>query len=155
MTSAERLARQALERVRRPGPRTQAAVAEATAALGRVLVARGRNDDAVSVLVEAVRLYSRAGEVTAERAQALTDLGNAHFYLGHYPQADSIFKLVIGISRQLYGPRHLYVADDLINLGAVQFAVGHYPEAEARLPRGARHHARLVRAGASARRPRR
>jgi serine/threonine protein kinase/tetratricopeptide (TPR) repeat protein len=127
---AERLARQGLERVRRPGPGRQDAVAEATAVLGGVLVARGRNDDAVSVLVEAVRLYSRAGEVTAGRAQALTDLGNAHFDLGHYPQADSIFKLVIGISRQLYGPRHPNVADDLFNLGAVQFAVGHYPEAE-------------------------
>lgn len=53
-----------------------------------------------------------------------------HFYAGRYKIADSLFRRVLEMHRQLYGGRHPLVADDLINLGAVQQDLGYYAEAE-------------------------
>jgi eukaryotic-like serine/threonine-protein kinase len=105
-------------------------VAAATLALGRVLENRGRYDEAIAVLEEAVRLHAAGGE-TPELGRALYGLANNYFYTGQYPVADSLTRQALRITRRLHGDRHPSVADDLINLGAVAHEQGRYDEAEA------------------------
>jgi serine/threonine-protein kinase len=127
---AERLAREGLAMTRRHRPPDHPDVTHAITALGRVLEERGRYDEAIAVLDEAVGLLSAPGDTTPDLAQALYGLANNHFYAGHYAVSDSLNRVVLGLSRRLFGDRHPNVADDLINLGAVQQELGNYVEAE-------------------------
>jgi serine/threonine-protein kinase len=127
---AERLVRRGLTNSRTGLPADHPVVAKATAALGHVLVERGAYDSAVSVLEEAVRIYSVPGDVTPALSNSLYELANTHFYLGHWAIADSLTRQVLAMSRTLHGDKHPSVAEDLINLGAIQFEAGHYAEAE-------------------------
>src|SRR5205807_6384013 len=78
-----------------------------------------------------VRLRRAAGgPPTPELASSLRELANTHYYAGHLAVADSLDRLILGMTRQLNGERHPLVAEDLINLGAVQQEWGHYQEAE-------------------------
>ena len=101
--------------------------AEATVALAQVLIGRGRYDDAAGAAAEAAA--SRPAG-TAEQAEALGLLADAHFYAGHYEISDSINQLVLEQYRRLYGETHPLVAQRYINLGAVQQERGNYSEAE-------------------------
>ncbi|MEO8451545.1 MAG: serine/threonine-protein kinase, partial [Gemmatimonadota bacterium] len=127
---AEGLIREAIgPRAWTEGPRDPAG-ARAMFALGRVLQERGKYDSAVQASQAAVRFYAAAGSGTAELAEALGQLADAHFYSGHYPTSDSLNQQALTIYRQLYGERHPLVAAILINLGASQFDRGHYDVAE-------------------------
>jgi serine/threonine-protein kinase len=130
MEEGERLAREGLEMNRRNLPPNHPAVAKATTALGQVLEARGKYDEAIKVLEEAVRLHSVAGEADPDLAVAMSELANTHFYAGHFDVCESLNRRILAMNRQLFGDRHPHVADDLINLGAVQFERGRYAEAE-------------------------
>lgn len=130
LEEAEKLVREGLEMNRRHLPPNHPAVARATSALGRVLEDRGAYDQAIEVLNEAVRLQSEQGADSADLSASLTELANSHFYSGHYEVSDSLNRRVLEMDRQIYGPRHPHVADDLINLGAIQYDWGHFPEAE-------------------------
>jgi serine/threonine-protein kinase len=130
LTEAERLVREGLAMSKRKLPPNHPAVAKATSALGKVLEDRGVYDQAIPVLEEAVRLQSAPGAATTDLAASLSELANAHFYVGHYETSDSLNRRVLVMQRQLYGERHPLVADTLINLGAIQFQRGHYGEAE-------------------------
>ena len=77
-----------------------------------------------------MRLYAAAGQAETERAAAMTELANAHFYAGHLDEADALNRRVLEMDRQLRGSGHPNVADDLLNLGAVQSSRGNYAEAE-------------------------
>jgi serine/threonine-protein kinase len=127
---AERLAREGLAMTRRHRPPDHPDVTHAITALGRVLEEGGRYDEAIAVLDEAVGLLSAPGDTTPDLAQALYGLANNHFYAGHYQVSDSLNRVVLAMSRRLYGDRHPNVADDLINLGAVQQELGNYVQAE-------------------------
>ena len=127
---AESQVREALVIARRRLPPNHPLVAKATAALGRVLEERGKYDEAIRTLDEAVRLFSTPGEPTPELASSLYELANTHFYAGHYALSESLNQRVLRIHGQLYGARHPYIADDLINLGAIRFNLGRYAEAE-------------------------
>ncbi len=130
LMEAERLVREGLAMAKRHAPRNDPALAKATTALGRVLEERGSYDQAVPVLEEAVRLSSIPGSVNTDLAASLNELASVHFYAGRYTTADSLFRRVLQIHRQLLGDRHPLVADDLINIGAVQQDLGYYSEAE-------------------------
>jgi serine/threonine-protein kinase len=130
LAEAERLVREGLAMSKRKLPPNHPAVAKATSALGKVLVDRGKYDQAIPVLEEAVRLQSAPSAPTADLAATLSELANAHFYTGHYETSDSLNRRVLVMEGQLYGERHPRVADTLINLGAIQFQRGHYGEAE-------------------------
>jgi tetratricopeptide (TPR) repeat protein/predicted Ser/Thr protein kinase len=130
LPEAERLVREGLEMDKRRLPARHPAIAKATTALGRVLEERGAYPQAIQVLEEAVRLGSAQGAMSSDLAASLNELASAHFYSGHYPTADSLFRRVLDMHRGLYGGAHPSVADDLINLGAVQQDLGYYAEAE-------------------------
>jgi serine/threonine-protein kinase len=129
LPDAEQLTRDGLAMTQRHASAGDPSIARAMVALGRVIEQRGRYDEAIKVLDEAVRLDSRRGE-TQDLASSLNELASAHFYAGRYPTADGLFQRVLDIHRRIYGPRHPLVADDLLNLGAVQLDLGYYPRAE-------------------------
>jgi eukaryotic-like serine/threonine-protein kinase len=130
LEEAERLVRQGLAHSERTLPVGHPAIARATAALGKVLRERGAYDEAIGVLERAVRLYSGGGATSPDLAATMTSLANAHFYVGHLAESERLNKRVLDLDRQLNGPRHPSVADDLLNLGAIESSRGHYGEAE-------------------------
>jgi serine/threonine-protein kinase len=127
---SERLIREGLALARRRFPPGHVAIATANASLGQVLVEKGQYDSAIPVIQETIRLYGARDTVSADYASALTDLANAEFFAGNYPEADSLYNRVLGMSRHIYGERHPHVAEDLANLGQVQQMLGAYPKAE-------------------------
>ena len=129
--SAEKFIRAGLAIAKRRLPPTDPVIANATNSLGQVMYERGSYTDAEPILLEAARLYSRGDTVTPGLASALTNLANTYFYLGKYATSDSLNQRVLAMDKELYGPRHAYVADVLINLGAIRFEWAKYPEAEA------------------------
>ena len=130
LDEAERYIREGLAKASASRPRDDRAVARATAALGKVLEAKGSYDKAIPVLEEAVRLDSLSGTAPLDAAATLKELADTQFYAGHYDLCDSLTQRTLAIHRQVVGDKHPLVADDLINLGAVQFERGHYVEAE-------------------------
>ena len=126
---AEQLTREGLAMTRESRRPDHPDVAAAIVGLGRTLEEGGKYDEAIAVLEEAVRLRTPSGE-TPELAAAIYGLANNQFYAGHYDQADSLTRLVMGMSRRVHGDRHPSVAEDLINLGAIQHEQGEYPKAE-------------------------
>jgi len=127
---AERLAREGLAMVGRHRPADHAESIRARTTLARVLELRGKYPEAIAALDEVVRLLAAKPDAETELAQTLYLLANNHFYAGQYSVADSLNRVVLALSRRLYGDRHPSVADDLINLGAIQQELGNYPEAE-------------------------
>ena len=127
---AERLIRDALRVELGQLQRDHPALIEAKSALGHVLVERGAYADAVRVLDEAVALNRARSDATPELAAALKELGSAHFYQGHWPEAQSLRERVLAMNRALYGERHPRVAESLIDLGAIHHEQGRYADAE-------------------------
>ncbi|MEO8450527.1 MAG: serine/threonine-protein kinase [Gemmatimonadota bacterium] len=104
--------------------------AASTAALGRVLEAKGDYPAALLVLTEAVHLLRLRDGGSTDYAAAVTELANTHFYAGNYDASDSLNREVLSLDRRRHGPRHPSVAEDLINLGATEFERGKYRQAE-------------------------
>jgi serine/threonine protein kinase/Tfp pilus assembly protein PilF len=127
---AERFVREGLAETARSTPPNSKTLAQAKAALGKVLEAQGKYADAVLTLNEAVALESASGVATPEFAASLKELADTHFYMGHYDLCDSLNYRALAMHRRLFGASHPLVADDLINIGAVQSQRGHYVEAE-------------------------
>jgi serine/threonine-protein kinase len=127
---AERLAREALATARAQLPDADPTVVRALVALGKVQSDRGKYDDAVATLDEAVRLQTAANAEPQERASSLYELASAHFYAGHYDQSEVQNQQALALYKQVYGDKHPLVSDCLINLGAIQYERGKYPDAE-------------------------
>jgi serine/threonine-protein kinase len=130
LDEAERLIREGLAKAAAARPREDRSVAKATAALGKVLEARGSYDQAIPVLEEAVRLDSASGAAPLDSAATLKELDDTQFYAGHYDICESLTQRALAIHRRTLGERHPLVADDFINLGAVAFERGRYADAE-------------------------
>jgi serine/threonine-protein kinase len=127
---AERVAREGLTMARAHLPERDPAVHRAMIVLGKVLSDRGKYDDSVATLEEAVRLQNAAAAEPQDRASSLYELASAHFYAGHYDQSETLNQQALALYRQVYGDQHPLVSDCLINLGAIQYERGKYPEAE-------------------------
>jgi serine/threonine-protein kinase len=130
LDDAEKLVRQGLDIDKRRLPPNHPAIAKATATLGKVLTDRGQFDQAIQVFDTAVKLQSASGTATPDLANSLSLLADAHYLDGHFKIADSLYRRVLDMHRQLYGDRHPLVADDLGDLGSVQQDLGYYTEAE-------------------------
>jgi serine/threonine protein kinase/tetratricopeptide (TPR) repeat protein len=130
LPEAERLVREGLAMDRRHLAPSDPAMAKDMSALGRVLEERGAYDEAVKTLNETIQLQSAKHEVTAELSESTNALAIAHYYLGHLPVADSLYKRSLAMDRELYGTVHPRIADDLYGLGGVQHDLGHDAEAE-------------------------
>jgi serine/threonine-protein kinase len=125
---AEELIRAALAIESPELPRTHPALLDARAALGHVLVENGAYENAVRVLEETAAL--RGATPTPELADTLRELGNAHFYQGHWVEAQPLRERVLALNRALYGESHPRVAASLQDLGAIHHEQGRYAEAE-------------------------
>lgn len=127
---AERLIRQALATYARHLPPGDPSIAKATSALGGVLEERGQYASAIEVLNRARVLQSTKGGPNADLADTLELLADAHFYLGHYPESESLNRQVLGMLEQLHGPRHPSLSEVVLDLGHIRIQLGNYPEAE-------------------------
>jgi serine/threonine-protein kinase len=130
LEEAERLIRSGLDKRPTTGTADPVWVAQARAALGRVLQERGKYTEAIAELDAAVRAQGDEGAAGKELADLLYELANAHFYAGHYDTSDALNLRVLEMYRQLHGGRHPLIADVLVNLGANQHERGRYRESE-------------------------
>jgi len=126
---AERLAQEALDITQRNFSADGMEVAKAQAALGRVAAIKGDYKLAVPTLESAVKTLS-AGDASVELSEALTDLVNTHYYLGHLEMADDLNRKSLALDQKLFGDRHPNVAVDLYNQANMQLDRGQYQEAE-------------------------
>jgi eukaryotic-like serine/threonine-protein kinase len=127
---AARMVEEALAIINLHESRNQSLLTKANAALGEVLVQSGKYGEAVEVLNRVVGHQSAAGSMSPELARTLSNLADAHIYLGHYSISDSLNQRALAIDRQIYGDGHPQVSDDLGNLAQIQEMWGHYDEAE-------------------------
>jgi len=130
LPEAERLVRDGLTMARRHLAPNDPAVARALSTLGRVLEERGSYDESVKTLDEAVRLQSARAEATPDLSDSVNELATAHYYLGHRPEADALYRRALAMDRQLYGDIHPRVADDYYGVGLLQHELGRDAEAE-------------------------
>jgi len=130
LEDADSLIRRGLGILGRSLPPDHPSVVDASAALGLALQKRGQYDEAIRILQGVARTDSLTGASARDRAAHLRELGNAHFYAGHYPVADSLVRQVLALNRAAYGEQHPEVATDLATLGEIQLVLGKYPDAE-------------------------
>jgi serine/threonine-protein kinase len=127
---AERLLRQAVAIDRRYLPHDDQRLGNALSSLGSMLEHRGVYGEAIRVLDEAIRIQSGPAAAPADLAESLTYLANVHNFLGHGAQAESLYRRILSLDRQIYGDRHPSVSQDLANLAEIQKQLGWYDEAE-------------------------
>jgi len=99
--------------------------------MGEALVALGQYQKAQALLAMVVQKERGNPNRVADLSTALTDLGNAEFYLGNLAEALRLDAEVLATDRQRLGDKHPDVGDDLINLSQLEFQVGDYAKAEA------------------------
>jgi len=130
LDEAEQLIRQGIEIQKRRLPPTHPAFARSMTALGEVKAQRGSYDAAIQTLNEAVRLDSAPRAAPSDLAESLSALAAAHYSAGHYEISESLYRRVLEMDRQLHGPRHPLVANDLGELGSIRQDLGYYSDAE-------------------------
>jgi serine/threonine-protein kinase len=130
LPEAERLSRDALAMLKQVRPPGHPDIAKAMSELGRVIQARGAFPEAIAVLNEAVRLQSATGEGLRELAISIQTLAVAHFYAGHFAEADSLHRVGLALDRRVFGDRNPQVGSDIMDIGSVQFQRAKYVEAE-------------------------
>jgi serine/threonine-protein kinase len=111
-------------------PRDHPSVVDGTTALAVALQKRGLYDEAIRLMEGVIAVDSATGARPRDRAAHLRELGNAHFYAGHYPVADSLVRRVLALNRAIHGERHPEVATDLATLGEIEVVLGKYADAE-------------------------
>lgn len=92
----------------------------ATITVATILQARGSYAESIQVLEDALAHLPGGEGASADRALALEQLANGHYYAGDYPTADSLNRTLLDLNREMYGPDHPAVADILVNLGAIR-----------------------------------
>jgi serine/threonine protein kinase/tetratricopeptide (TPR) repeat protein len=130
LEEAEALARQGLQMSKRHLPPDHPVVARATLTLGRILDNRGKYDEAIPTLEEAMRLESGPKGVPADLSATLSELANTHYYLGHYDISKDLNERALRMDEQIYGDRNPNVAQDLTNLADIQYQWSNYADAE-------------------------
>jgi len=131
LDDAENLVREGMEMSQRASSGLDSSNAPSMIALGMVLDVRGKYDQARQILETALKLQPQSVNATAQTAENLTELANAHFYQGHYDISESLNKQALVIDRRLFGERHPAVVQELNNLGAIEESRGNYSGAEA------------------------
>jgi serine/threonine-protein kinase len=130
LEEAESFARQGLEMSKRHLPPDHPVVGRATLTLGRILDNRGKYDEAIPTLEEAMRLESGPKGVPADLSATLSELANTRYYLGHYDISKDLNERALRMDEQIYGDRNPNVAQDLTNLADIQYQWSNYADAE-------------------------
>jgi serine/threonine-protein kinase len=126
---AEQLARASLEIATRRFAPDSREVAIARAVTGKVLAANGDYEAALEILEPAVAVLSK-GPATIELSEAIGNLANTHYYLGHVDVSEQLNRRALPLDQELFGDRHPYVAVTLYNLGNIRLDYGDYAEGE-------------------------
>ena len=131
---AEKLFRQALAiREQAFTPEHPETIATASA-LGRVLLAAGRADEAAPPLRKSVDTAAKVwGQAHPEYAGQLNNLCLYYLETGEYKRAAEQFAEAAGAWRTALGDEHPLVAEACLNLGRAWYAAGDYAQAEAPL----------------------
>ncbi|MFN0101099.1 MAG: tetratricopeptide repeat protein [Bryobacteraceae bacterium] len=130
LDEAESLVRRGLERARKTLPPGHSATVASMSALGRVLLDRGKHDQAIQTLETAMSLQAPSALPTQDSATIVSRLAMAHHYAGRYDEAESLNRRLVDIYRTMYGEGHPESASSFINLGAIKHQRGEYREAE-------------------------
>src|SRR5579864_5894681 len=130
LAEAETLARQGLQMSKAHLAPDHPIVARATLTLGRILDNRGKYDEAIPTLEEAMRLESGPKGMPADLSATLSELANTHYYLGHYDISKDLNERALRMDEQIYGDRNPNVAQDLTNLADIQYQWSDYADAE-------------------------
>ena len=126
---ANRLAQDALTKVRQHHPRDNSLLSAALLGVGKIASRQGAYDRAEPLLDQVVKLYS-GGPPSTAFLEALTVLANTEYYLGRVDASESLNQRLLAMDRQLFGEAHPNVAVDLFNLGDIALDRGQYAKAE-------------------------
>ena len=129
LDAAEALARRALAGAKRQRAADPLGVARASATLGKILQTRGRYEQAIPLLDEAVRVFTDAAPESVDLSTSLAYLSNTHFYIGHYDVSWALMQRTLALDTKLHGDQHPTVSSDLIDLGAIRAELGYYADA--------------------------
>ena len=127
---AESIAAQALEVDRKGLPKNDPALGLAETIYGHIIDERGRHKDALPVLQEAVRVLSLPNAPQVDLLNALNYLSNNDFYRLDYVAAEAVNQSLLAVEKDLRGPRHPDIANDLINLGNIAVNTDRFTVAE-------------------------
>ena len=134
--SAEQLVQQGLDLARSRLPANDLTVLDAEATLGRVLSQAGSFEKAIPILEQVVDAKPSGEEGSYVLRKALSALGVAEYYAGHYETAKSIDLRAIALDRRLLGKSHPRRGTDLMNLGTAEAALGDDAAAESHYREG-------------------
>jgi len=133
LDEAETMVRKALAMAQdlpKSDPSTQAEITKTMVALGSVMEARGNYADEIKILQAAFEREPTSGPPSEELAENIGQLASAHFYAGHYTEAEALQQRSLAIHRRQHGEDHPVVAEDLNTLGAIQHELGNLHQAE-------------------------
>jgi predicted ATPase len=116
-----------LERALALAPAEGAETARALNALGVLVAAQGRYEDAIALHERASQLFERLGE-TRGLAWSTNNLALVHTSVGNSEVASELLSRSLGLAREI--DEHLLVASCLINLGNIAFYATAYDRAE-------------------------
>ncbi len=129
LVEAEQLLRRGYELTARILPPQHPQAIAASLALGRMLRERGAHEQAIALLSQVMLRYDN-DSAPLDRANALSELADAHYSAGHYETSRDLYQQVEGLHRRELGTTHPLVATDLGTLAAIQQDLGYYADAE-------------------------
>ena len=95
-----------------------------------MIEARGNYAEEIKLLQAALDRQPQSSPASEEFAENVGQLASAHFYAGHYPEAEALQQRSLAMHRQQHGENHPIVAEDLNTLGAIQHELGNLHQAE-------------------------
>jgi len=133
---AEPMVREGLATLERQRPLDKGALADATSALGKVLIDSGDYRQAASVLERALRIQEVRDPSSLEMGDTLGLMSIVEMSLGDYAASESLSRRSMAIDQKIYGDNHPNIAADLMNLSQIENHLGEYTEAEKNERRG-------------------
>jgi serine/threonine-protein kinase len=130
LDDGETLIRAGLTLAERLLPADHPQLVAASLAMGRTLRERGKYDEAIAILAQAVERQSAAEVAAMDLASAIAELADAHYAAGHYVESERLYEEILTRHREIVGNAHPLVASDLASLAAIEQDLGYYDKAE-------------------------
>ena len=130
LDDGEALIREGLALSERLLPAGHPQLVAASLAMGRALRERGKYEEAIAILAQAVERQSAAEVAAMDLAAALGELADAHYAAGHYVESERLYQEILTRHREIVGNAHPLVASDLASLAAIEQDLGYYDKAE-------------------------
>jgi serine/threonine-protein kinase len=136
--AAEQLVQQAEAITKGHLPPNDPTVLDTEATLGELLTASGSPEKAIPILQRVIDANPTGEEGTYILRNAVSTLGVAESYAGHYDAAKSVSTRAIALDRQVLGESHPRTGSDLMNLGTAEISLGEDSAAEGHYREGIR-----------------